>query len=89
MGIGNTMNNALIASEKPKLVFFAYVCSAAVTFLGGIPLVIHFGLWGAVYGMLLSGTLYTGALALAFVLRFERRSEVLPSTESARTLGPT
>jgi O-antigen/teichoic acid export membrane protein len=73
MGIGNTMNNALIASERPKLVFFAYVCSAAVTFLSGVPLVIHFGLWGAVYGMLLSGVTYTGALALAFGRRFHWR----------------
>jgi O-antigen/teichoic acid export membrane protein len=70
MGIGNTMNNALIASEQPKLVFFAYVSSAAATFLGGVPLVIRFGLWGAVYGMLLSGVMYTGALGLAFALRF-------------------
>jgi O-antigen/teichoic acid export membrane protein len=89
MGIGNTMNNALIASEKPKLVFFAYVCSAGATFLGGIPLVLHFGMWGAVYGMLLSGILYTGALALAVVLRFQRPSAVLSSTESAHTLGQT
>jgi len=73
LGVGNTMNNALIASEKPKLVFLAYVCSAAATFMAGIPLVMHFGLWGAVYGMLLSGLAYTGALALAFALHFYRQ----------------
>jgi len=73
MGTGNTMNNALISSERPKLVFLAYVCSAAATFLGGIPLVLHFGLWGAVYGMLLSGVTYTGALAVAFSRRFPGR----------------
>jgi O-antigen/teichoic acid export membrane protein len=70
MGVAATMNNAVIATEKPKLAFFAYVCGGVTTFLGGIPLVMHFGLWGAVYGMLLSGATYTGALALAFVLRF-------------------
>jgi O-antigen/teichoic acid export membrane protein len=78
LGIGNTMNNALIASERPRLVFFAYVSSAAATFLGGIPLVVHFGLWGAVYGMLLSGVTYTGALTLAFSHRFHRRVAAQP-----------
>jgi O-antigen/teichoic acid export membrane protein len=73
MGLGDTMNCALIASEKPKLVFLAYVSSAAATFFAGVPLVIHFGLWGAVYGMLLSGFMYTGSLALAFAYRFYGR----------------
>ena len=52
VGIGHTMNDAMKAAEKPKLVFYAYACSGAATFLGGIPLVTHFGLRGAVYGML-------------------------------------
>jgi O-antigen/teichoic acid export membrane protein len=69
MGVAATINNAVIATEKPKLTFFAYLCGGATTFLGGIPLVMRFGLWGAVYGMLLSGAMYTGALALAFALR--------------------
>jgi O-antigen/teichoic acid export membrane protein len=73
MGVAATMNNAVIATEKPKLTFFAYVCGGATTFLGGIPLVMHFGLWGAIYGMLLSGTMYTGALAVAFALRIRGR----------------
>jgi O-antigen/teichoic acid export membrane protein len=64
--IGNTMNYALNAVEKPKFVFWAYVSSAAATFLGGIPLVMHFGLWGAVYGMLLSGATSTAAVAIYF-----------------------
>lgn len=68
MGIGNSMGEALKAIEKPKLIFVAYVCSGAATFLGGIPLVVHFGLRGAVYGMLLSGATYTGALAIGFLL---------------------
>ena len=67
-GIGNTMNDAIRAAEKPRLVFYAFLCSGATTFLVGIPLVIHFGLRGAVYGLLLSGTAYTGALSWAFVV---------------------
>jgi len=67
MGIGNTMNLALKAAEKPRLVFFAYLCSGAVTFLLGMPLVIHFGLQGAVYGLLLSASGYTISLAVGFV----------------------
>jgi O-antigen/teichoic acid export membrane protein len=66
MGIGNTMNDALKATEHPKMVFYAYVCSGAATLLGGIPLVIRFGLPGAVYGMLLSATAYTCALAPSY-----------------------
>ena len=74
MGVGATMNNAVIATEKPKLTFFAYVCGGVTTLLGGIPLVMHFGLQGAVYGMLLSGAMYTGALALVFALRVRIRT---------------
>ena len=72
LGLGNTMYLVLIAGEQPKLVFIAFVCSAAATFMAGIPLVMHFGLWGAVYGMLLSALTYTGALAFAFTFRFRR-----------------
>ncbi len=67
MGIGNAMSCALNAVEKPRLVFYAYVCSGAATVFGGIPLVIHFGLPGAVYGMLLSATTYSAALAAGFL----------------------
>ncbi len=72
MGVGHTMNAALKAAESPHLVFWAYVASAAVTFLAGIPLVSRFGLRGAVYGILLSGASYTAALAVGFVLTFRR-----------------
>jgi O-antigen/teichoic acid export membrane protein len=72
MAIGHTMNNALIAAEKPKLVFFAYLCSGAATFLLGMPLVRYYGLWGAVYGMLLSGVTYTTAFGLAFTFHLHR-----------------
>jgi O-antigen/teichoic acid export membrane protein len=74
MGVAATMNNAVIATEKPKLTFYAYLCGGATTFLAGIPLVMHFGLWGAVSGMLLSGATYTGALAVAFALRVRDQS---------------
>jgi O-antigen/teichoic acid export membrane protein len=64
--IGNAMNHALNAVEKPRFVFWAYLTSAAATFLVGIPLVMHFGLWGAVYGMLSSGVTFTIAVAIGF-----------------------
>jgi O-antigen/teichoic acid export membrane protein len=66
MGMGNVMSAALSAAEKPKLVFYAYLSSGAATLLGGIPLVIHFGLMGAAYGLLLSAAVFSGTLALCF-----------------------
>jgi O-antigen/teichoic acid export membrane protein len=66
MGIGNVMNCALKAAERPKLVFFAYLASGAATLLAGIPLVTHFGLRGAVYGLLLSAATYTSALSVSY-----------------------
>jgi O-antigen/teichoic acid export membrane protein len=65
-GIGNTFSDAIRAAERPRLVFYAYVSSAIATFVLGIPLVIYWGLRGAVYGMSVSGVTYAGALALAF-----------------------
>jgi len=82
MGIGNTMNDALKAGERPELVFYAYVCSGAATLLGGIPLVIHFGLQGAIYGLLLSAATYTGALAVGlFSAICGRRTEVVGTAQ--------
>jgi O-antigen/teichoic acid export membrane protein len=72
MGVGNTLANALASMEKPKLVFWGYVSGGAATFTVGIPLVIRFGLPGAVYGMLASGTAYTSVLAIAFVFSLYR-----------------
>jgi O-antigen/teichoic acid export membrane protein len=69
-GIGHTMNAALKAAEAPKIVFCAYLASAASTFFVGIPLIVRFGLRGAVYGMLLSGVTYTVAMAVGFVATF-------------------
>jgi O-antigen/teichoic acid export membrane protein len=66
-GIGCMLSNALNAAEKPKLVFLAYLCSAVSTVLLGIPLVMRFGLRGAVYGMLVSGGTYAGALFVGFL----------------------
>jgi O-antigen/teichoic acid export membrane protein len=73
MGIGNVMSSALNAAEKPKLVFVAYVCSGATTLIGGIPLVIRFGLRGAVFGLLLSAAAYTVAIGLCFFSSFWRQ----------------
>lgn len=72
MGIGHTMNAALKAAESPRLVFWAYAVSAGVTFIAGVPLVVRLGLRGAVYGMLLSGSSYTVAMAVGFATRFQR-----------------
>jgi len=84
MGIGNTLSNVLNAMEKPKLVFWGYVCSGVATFLLGIPLVLHFGLRGAVYGMLVSGTTYTAALGIAFLFAGNKsfRQEATPAPPS-------
>jgi O-antigen/teichoic acid export membrane protein len=65
-GIGNVMSCALNAAEKPRLVFYAYLSSGGATLLAGIPLVIHFGLMGAAYGLLLSAAAYTAALLVGF-----------------------
>ena len=61
-----------MAAEKPKFVFYAYVCSGAATLLGGIPLVIRFGLLGAVFGLLVSAATYTGAMGMGFIYNFCR-----------------
>jgi O-antigen/teichoic acid export membrane protein len=72
MGVGHTMNAALKAAESPKLVFWAYVASGAVSLVAGVPLVARFGLRGAAYGMLFSGASYTAALTVGFVMTFRR-----------------
>jgi O-antigen/teichoic acid export membrane protein len=69
--IGTTMGQAFYGAEKPKFVFWAYVGSGAVTICLGIPLVTYFGLWGAVYGMLLSSAAYTIVLAATFFWTFQ------------------
>jgi O-antigen/teichoic acid export membrane protein len=83
MGIGHTVNGALKATEKPNLVFYAYFFSGGVTFLVGIPLVIHFGLRGAIYGMLLSGIAYTVALVAGFSsIAYSRIHRSAPDTSA-------
>jgi len=72
MALGNVMGYALVAAEKPKFVFYAYVCSGAATLLGGISLVTHFGVRGAVFGLLVSAATYTGAMGMGFVYNFCR-----------------
>jgi O-antigen/teichoic acid export membrane protein len=68
MGIGNTINAALKAMEKPQAVFYGYMASGAATFLIGLPLIVYFGLRGAVYGMLASAGVYTAALGIGFII---------------------
>ena len=72
MGIGNTINAALKAMEKPQAVFYGYVASGAATFLIGLPLIVYFGLRGAVYGMLVSAGVYTITLGIGFILLCSR-----------------
>ena len=73
MGIGNVLSSALNAAEKPKFVFLAYVCSGAATLLGGTPKVIHFGLRGAVLGLLGSAATYWSAMGVGFLFNFRRQ----------------
>lgn len=67
MGVGNSTNAALKAIEQPHAVFWSYVASGCVTFFAGIPLVIRFGLRGAVYGMILSAVAYTATLLVLWL----------------------
>jgi O-antigen/teichoic acid export membrane protein len=67
MGIGNSLNVALKSIERPDLVFRSYVASGVTTVLLGIPLVRHFGLLGAVLGMLGSAFVYTSAMVVGLV----------------------
>ncbi len=68
--LGTSMAQAFFAAEKPRFVFFAYVGGGIATFSCGIPLVIHYGLKGAVDGMLISAVAYTSVLAVTFGLKF-------------------
>jgi O-antigen/teichoic acid export membrane protein len=74
MGVASTLGCALNATERPRLVFYAYVCSAAGTLFCGIPLVVRFGLMGAVYGLLLSAGVCTVVQALGFFLVVYRKA---------------
>jgi O-antigen/teichoic acid export membrane protein len=64
MGVGNSFNVALKSIERPDMVFRAYIASGIATVALGIPLVRHFGLKGAVYGLLISAAAYTIAMGI-------------------------
>lgn len=68
--LGTSMAQAFFAAEKPRFVFYAYLGGGVATFAGGIPLVTHYGLKGAVDGMLLSALAYTIVLAVTFLFTF-------------------
>jgi O-antigen/teichoic acid export membrane protein len=70
MAIGNTINDALKAAERPKLIFYAYLASGAATVCAGIPLVMRYGVRGAVLGVLVSAAAYTTALIVGFLATF-------------------
>jgi O-antigen/teichoic acid export membrane protein len=84
MGVGNTVNAALKASEKPQAVFAAYIASGAATFVLGLPLILHFGMRGAVYGMLASSAIYTTTLSLVFFSLLATERRVSPALSPAR-----
>ena len=77
MGIGNSFNIALKSIERPDLVFRAYFAGGAMTFALGIPVVRHFGLNGAVYGMLISAGTYTAVMGLGLVYSKGRRLDAI------------
>lgn len=79
LGIGHTINGALKAAEMPNLIFYAYAFSGVATFLIGIPLVMHLGLLGAVYGMLVSGIAYTIALVCGLLVLSYRQGGTVGS----------
>jgi len=74
--LGTSMAQAFFAAEKPRFVFYAYVGGGIATFVGGIPLVTHYGLKGAVGGMLLSALAYTAVLAVTFAFTFGARRDL-------------
>jgi len=84
MGIGNSINAALKASEKPQAVFAAYVASGAGTFIFGLPLIRKFGLRGVVYGMLASGALYTITLCTGFFSLLQAERRLSPALSAAK-----
>jgi O-antigen/teichoic acid export membrane protein len=84
-GIGNTVNAALKAMEKPQAVFWAYMASGATTFIAGLPLVMHFKLRGAVYGLLASSAAYSATLGIAFFFFAQAARHALPMAVAAKS----
>jgi len=82
MAVGNTINDALKAAERPKLIFYAYLASGAATVAAGIPLVIRYGVLGAVLGVLASAAAYTAALIIGFLATFSGEAAAV-----ARAIG--
>ncbi len=76
MCIGNTINAALKAMEKPNVVFWAYAASGTATLAIGLPLLIHFGLRGAVFGIITSALVYTLTLSSGFFLMTREKQAV-------------
>lgn len=58
LGLGHVFNDALKAMERPRWVFYAYVAGGGVTLFAGVPLVLNFGLVGAVWGIVASSLAY-------------------------------
>jgi O-antigen/teichoic acid export membrane protein len=84
MSVGNSINAALKAMEKPNIVFWAYVASGSTTILIGLPLLIHFGLRGCVYGIILSACAYSTTLCVGFFHFVEKQSHQVPFARTGR-----
>ena len=84
MCIGNSVNAALKAMEKPNIVFWAYVASGSATILIGLPLLIYFGLRGAVYGIIASACAYTMTLCAGFFRFVEKQPDRMQFARAGR-----
>jgi O-antigen/teichoic acid export membrane protein len=88
MAVGNTMNAAMKSVERPNMVLYAYVASGAATFIVGIPLVIRFGVRGAVYGMVVSAGVYAATLGIGFLsFHSQMRAACEPQTGTAKSVS--
>jgi O-antigen/teichoic acid export membrane protein len=84
MCFGNSVNAALKAMEKPNIVFWAYVASGSATILIGLPLLIYFGLRGAVYGIIASACAYTMTLCAGFFRFVEKQPDRVQFARAGR-----
>jgi O-antigen/teichoic acid export membrane protein len=82
MGIGNGFNVALKSLEKPDFVLRAYLASGIATLVLGIPLVRSRGLQGAVWGILISATVYAATMLVGF-RKMARLRLVAPTVSAA------
>lgn len=66
-GVANVLSSAFRALELPRLVFWAYVCSAGSAILVGAPMIYTIGFPGAVFGMLIASIIAMIVLAVCWL----------------------